>query len=101
MARTKGRFISSAATVARPVGVRPTTVTPRHWKWRAQRWRRGWKIVTLTVKQRLQPSLDSRGQPEACEIVRDLQLDGNDLRHATILAIEWPPSQVGHGGGRS
>ena len=44
---SQARFISRAAAVARPVGVRPTTLTPRHSKRRAQRWRRGWKSVTL------------------------------------------------------
>jgi hypothetical protein len=34
----------------------------------------------------LQPSLNTRGQPEPCEILGDLQLDGDDLRHAITPA---------------
>jgi hypothetical protein len=46
----------------------------------------------LTVEQRLKPILNTWGQSESCKIVRDLQLDGDNFRHTTILAIEILPS---------
>jgi hypothetical protein len=84
MARIKGRFNLSVATVVRPVGVSPTTVNASQRKWSPQRCRRGLNKGTV------RPVRGSR--PDR----RDSFLSEHETQaSARLSAVVVPPATLG------